>query len=368
LPGAAGADAAKGLRAGREAVLRLGRSQPVGNGTVGRVAAFSSGGLAFDGSVRPDLVAPGVGLATDDARLHGSDRAGFATATGSSAAAAVAAGAAALVKQTRPQLNARELRSVLVGAASPLGESVTREGAGEVDAAAAAGAALVVTPPTLAFGRATGNHWSETRTITVKNVSARALQVGFAFVSDGAGVPVSFTAQPAHLNLGPGASAEVSLGISASGPVGEGVSGVLLASGAGSPPARIPWAVGRRAARGGDLIRSLSLSNWEFEPSSSAPAVLAFTAGRAGPDGSLEPVGVLDVELWTPEGKRLGLIARLHDLLPGRYAFGLTGRDGNGKILPAGMYVLRLRAQPVDAAEGAPPWSAEPVIRIKEHA
>ena len=32
----------------------------------GRVAGFSSAGLAFDGRVKPDLVAPGVGLATSD--------------------------------------------------------------------------------------------------------------------------------------------------------------------------------------------------------------------------------------------------------------------------------------------------------------
>jgi hypothetical protein len=72
------------------------------------------------------------------------------------------------------------------------------------------------------------------------------------------------------------------------------------------------------------------------------------------------------VELWTPQGKRLGVIATLRDLLPGRYAFGLTGRDANGKLLPPGTYVLRLRAQPVDAEEGTPPSTAQTVFRIKE--
>jgi hypothetical protein len=96
--------------------------------------------------------------------------------------------------------------------------------------------------------------------------------------------------------------------------------------------------------------------------------VLAFRAGRAdaGGAGDIEPVGLLDVELWTPEGKKLGLIARLRDLLPGRYAIGLTGRDAEGKVLPAGTYVLRLRAQPTDAEDGTPPSTAQTVIRIKE--
>jgi hypothetical protein len=111
----------------------------------------------------------------------------------------------------------------------------------------------------------------------------------------------------------------------------------------------------------------VSLSNWQFAPSQSAPAVLAFRAGRAtsGPGGEqIEPVGLLDLELWTPQGERLGVIARLRDLLPGRYAFGLTGRGPDGKVLKPGTYVLRLRAQPVDSADGTPPSTADTVIRI----
>ena len=41
----------------------------------------------------------------------------------------------------------------------------------------------------------------------------------------------------------------------------------------------------------------------------------------------------LDVELRTAGGKRLGLLARLRDLLPGRYAFGLTGHGPTGQLL-----------------------------------
>ena len=80
----------------------------------------------------------------------------------------------------------------------------------------------------------------------------------------------------------------------------------------------------------------------------------------------IEPVGLLDLELWTPKGERLGVIARLRDLLPGRYAFGLTGRGPDGKVLAPGTYVLRLRAQPVDAADGTPPSTADTVFRITD--
>ena len=42
----------------------------------------------------------------------------------------------------------------------------------------------------------------------------------------------------------------------------------------------------------------------------------------------------------------LGLLARVRDLLPGRYTFGLTGRDANGGVLAPGDYRLRLVAWP----------------------
>jgi minor extracellular serine protease Vpr len=366
--GDTGREAIDGLRKGEQVIVALGASRRSGNGSAGQVAAFSSGGLAFDGRVRPDLVAPGVSLGTDDARASRSGRPVYAPATGSSAAAAVAAGAAALLAQARPDLDPRALRAVLVGSAKPLGEAVPREGAGLVDVTAAASAQLAVEPSTVAFGRGTGKVWSSTRTITVTNVSNRKLDVGFASVADQPEATVSFTAEPATLNLGPGASTQVTLGISARTGVGSGASGVVLAIADGAAPARIPWAAGRRPGPAAELVGSVSISNWEFEPSNSAPSVLAFRAGRADPlaDGSIEPVGLLEVELWTPEGKKLGVIARLRDLLPGRYALGLTGRDADGKVLLAGTYVLRLRAQPVDPEDGMAPSTAQTVFRIKE--
>jgi subtilisin family serine protease len=363
-----GRQAVDGLRAAERVVVALGASRSVGNGTSGRVAAFSSGGLAFDGRVRPDLVAPGVNLATVDARPTRGERPLYATATGSSASAAIVAGAAALVAQARPDIDARELRAVLVGSAKALGETSTREGAGLVDAAAAAQADLAVEPSTLAFGRSSGVGWSGSRAITVTNVSRRTLDVGFASVVDQVGAPVGFTAEPAKLKLGPGASAQVALAINSPAGVGTGASGVVLAIADHAAPARIPWAVGRRPDESAGLVGSLSISNWEFEPANAAPSVVVFRAGRADPsgNGSIEPVGLLEVELWTPEGKMLGVIARLRDLLPGRYALGLTGRDANGKVLPVGTYVLKLRAQPVDPEDGTPPSIAQTVFRIKE--
>jgi hypothetical protein len=78
----------------------------------------------------------------------------------------------------------------------------------------------------------------------------------------------------------------------------------------------------------------------------------------------IEPVGVLELELWTADGRRLGVLARLRDVLPGRYAYGLTGRGPSGRLLAEGSYVLRLRAHPVDGDDGTQPSTAEAVFTI----
>ena len=73
---------------------------------------------------------------------------------------------------------------------------------------------------------------------------------------------------------------------------------------------------------------------------------------------------MLELELWTADGRRLGVLARLRDVLPGRYAYGLTGRGPSGRLLAEGSYVLRLRAHPVDGDDGTQPSTAEAVFTI----
>jgi hypothetical protein len=160
----------------------------------------------------------------------------------------------------------------------------------------------------------------------------------------------------------------VAIGVSSGGdetPAGTG--GVLIVSADGAQPVRVPWAVARREARKAPLVGDVQLSHHTFQPSNLAPVVLAFRAGRVDrvSDGEMiEPVGVLDLELWTADGRKLGVLARMRDVLPGRYAFGLTGRSPSGRLLAEGSYVLRLRAHPVDGDDGAQPSTAEAVFTI----
>ncbi len=83
--------------------------------------------------------------------------------------------------------------------------------------------------------------------------------------------------------------------------------------------------------------------------------MVAFRAGAASEESEgpgIEPVSLLELELWSDAGRRIGVLARLRDLLPGRYEIELTGRGPDGKRLAAGLYEIRLRAFPVGLREG----------------
>src|SRR5439155_23025868 len=97
--------------------VSLGSVHATPNSGEGRVAQFSSSGLAFDGRVKPDVVAPGVALETSEPGTNADGSARFGTVNGTSVAAAVVAGAAALLAQARPYLDAQALKGLLVGSA-----------------------------------------------------------------------------------------------------------------------------------------------------------------------------------------------------------------------------------------------------------
>jgi subtilisin family serine protease len=359
---AAGADGAE---------VTIGRSGPVANPEVAQIAGFSSRGPAY-GAAKPDLVAPGVALATPDAGPD-PDAGRYAAVSGTSAAAAVAAGGAALVKQARPKLDAAALRAILVGSASPLVSSsappVTSEGAGLVDPVAAAAAVMAVEPAAMSFGTASEPGLLADRVIEVENLSSRPLDVTLGLATDmGAGATLTFGADPAGQTIAPGASGAFRLLVSsAEVPAPATISGTVVVQAAGAAAARVPWTI-TFPDSATELLSGVTLAPDVFAPSGKHPAVLAFRAGAVseGVDGVvIDPVGSLDVELATLKGKVLGTIASLHDVLPGRYAIALTGRGPDGTALEPGRYVLTLRAWAADAGEGEEPASTETVeLRI----
>src|SRR6187551_4074318 len=170
--------AATALRAAlRERIpvsLSVGASAFTENVDYRAVAPFSSTGLALDGGGQPEIGAPGVGLVTAVPGRNEGGSARYGTISGSSAAAAVVAGAAALLADARPDLDAAGLRSALVAASrrdsggTSLG-LVNPEGASAVE--------LVAEPSALALPALVGKRRVASASVTLRNVSRRVLVI-----------------------------------------------------------------------------------------------------------------------------------------------------------------------------------------------
>jgi subtilisin family serine protease len=350
--------------AARAVLARIAHRQPVAvalraaagtpNVEQDRVASFSSSGLAFDGRVKPDLVAPGVGLATSDpgANPDGSPR--FATVNGTSAAAATVAGAAALLAQARPPLGASALAGLLVGNGVQLqGEPVTAQGAGRVDVGAAAAGEVAASPGTLALGRSTGPGWRVKASFTLTNLSTRTLRLSLAVrTQDEGAAAVDFSVKPGRLRLTQGQTVLVRLSaITASAPTGSVTAdGTVVVAVAGGGGIRVPWAIAF-GPNDVDLIPGATLSSKSFAASDTKPALLAVDAGRVltvNGRPEVRPLSRLDVVLWRADGTQVGVLARLRDVLPGRVTFGLTGRGPDGQLLQPGDYVVRVVGYPME--------------------
>ena len=344
------------MRRGASATVSLGALQTESNSGEGHIARFSSTGLAFDGRVKPEIVAPGVALGTAEPGSNTDGSARYGTANGTSVAAALVSGAAALLAQARPDLDADALKSLLVGSARALpNDSLTSQGAGLVDVGGATATEVAALPAALALGRADTRRWRTEQELMLRNVSARrvSLSLDVRVAREGAAA-VDFEVRPQRFSLGAGQTIRVRVRARVTSAV-DGVApaeGVLVVTPLAGREVRVPWTIlfGERRS---PSLASVRLSTRTFAPSDAAPALLSFVAGsvpRSGVGSNVLPLSRLDLELWSPDGGRIGLLARLRDVLPGRYSFGVTGRDPSGAVLPSGDYDLRLVAYGTDAA------------------
>jgi hypothetical protein len=109
------------------------------------------------------------------------------------------------------------------------------------------------------------------------------------------------------------------------------------------------------------------LSARTFQPTDLRAPLQKLRAGRVIHTSSgdeIRPVRSLDVALLRGNGERLGLLARLRDVIPGHVTIGVTGRDPEGDRLEPGAYRLRLTAWPSE--RGGPPTRSVVRFRIKK--
>ncbi|HUG66054.1 MAG TPA: S8 family serine peptidase [Gaiellaceae bacterium] len=335
------------LAAGVPVTVSIGNVEVASREAGGSIAAFSSRGLVLDGSLKPDLAAPGVSVPTSEPGRGDDGEVRFGTISGTSAAAAVTTGVAAVLAQGRPALDARDLHGLLVGSAQRSDLDPTASGAGLVDLRVAAQLELIAQPPLLSFGAVAGPVGAE-RTLRITNVSTRRLTVS---VGSTAIAPkgVEITVDPQRVRVGPGRNATVVVRANTTDLSKEAgaASGELVLRVGDSPEVHVPWTVAVPPQV--DLVSRVGIVATGTRVSDTTPAALSFVAGSvaASPEPQVRAVELLEIELWR-RGERIGLLARRRELLPGRYTFGLTGRGPTGERLGRGVFTIRLVAYPGD--------------------
>ena len=356
VPTAAAAELLAAQRAGIDVGIAIGTQHADTNEARGHVAGFSSVGLAFDAGIKPNVAAPGIALATAEPGASPDGSPLYGTVNGTSGAAATVAGAAALLAQMRPNLDGRSLESLLVGYAQQGRAPSTAVGAGTFRLGASAVGEVAAQPTTLGFGIWQGARWHATRRLVVRNVSTRRLQLSISAVAGGESEALRFTVVPNHIVLRAGRAARVRVTVrAAAAPKARIVTGVVQIAASGSEPLHVPWALGFERPPG-SLLGRVAIDRTSFAASDTDPAILSVQAGAVAHDDGLQiqAVSRLDILLYSAGGRYLGVMARLRDLLPGSYSFGITGRGPTSLRLPAGSYELRLAAWPTLPLDAKP--------------
>ncbi len=170
----------------------------------------SRGYYARDAQIKPDVMAPGVSTCST---VPGG---GHECWNGTSMATPHVAGVAALLKQLHPTWGPAEMRSALMGRAVDLGFDVFSQGAGRVDAYAAALAAGGFSPSSLHFGILDPNAplWVASRVVQLTNLYSTSLTYTMSAVETTGASGVTLTVNPAQVTLASGASLPITLQVS----------------------------------------------------------------------------------------------------------------------------------------------------------
>ncbi len=328
-------------RGDRDGLARL--RAAAANAEAGRVASFSSTGLAFDGRVKPDLVAPASGSRPPT-------RARTRTARRASSPSTARAPRRRPSPERRRCSRRRGRRSARPR--SPGCSSAPRARCRTIRSRhRAPGSSTSVRPRPAARGGADDARVrprAATTSFTLTNLSTATLHVDARRPpQDHGAAAVALLARARRASsCARGEASSSRLARTRRQPRGSSTGGRRRRR---TRRRRDPRAVGdrlrrRRRSTCSERCRSRRPRSGA---SDTQPALLTIDAGRVlGASGARR-----DPSAGTPrrralprDGTRVGLLVRLRDVLPGRYTFGLTGRDPAGRVLPPGTYVVRVVA------------------------
>jgi minor extracellular serine protease Vpr len=226
-----------------------------------QLASYSSFGPAPDGSIKPDLVAtggldpniafaPGLYLAGQNydpnGFLYTANR--YLAADGTSFAAPIVAGAAAVVKQAHPTYTAAQIKSALVNSAAQdtttddQGTPVDVEwlGAGRLDAGAAAAATVAAVPVSVSFGYLKAASLPITKSLSITNRGSNSVTLTVAVAPNTNVAGITVAVDKPSLTLAAGATSPLNVTLSGSLPAAGSYSGAITLKASGVS-VRVPY-------------------------------------------------------------------------------------------------------------------------------
>ncbi|WP_053203487.1 S8 family serine peptidase [Jiangella muralis] len=202
-----------------------------------QAAGFSSRGPRLgDGAVKPEVVAPGVGIVA--ARAAGTALGNlldghYTSLNGTSMATPHVAGAAAILAQSHPDWTDEQLKQRLITSSTPLDESLTFQGAGRIDVAAAVSESITVDQGVVDFGQLAMDAPVVSRTLTYHNPTDRrvTLRVSADVTRPGGSDPSrpAMRVRNPVLSIPPGGSASTRVEVSAEASTGGTYTGRIVA-------------------------------------------------------------------------------------------------------------------------------------------
>ncbi|MFC9426626.1 S8 family peptidase [Streptomyces sp. NPDC056987] len=257
-----------------------------------RIADFSSVGPTADGSLKPDITAPGVDIVAAKAaqgQLGDPAADGYVSMSGTSMATPHVAGAAAILAQQHPDWSGQRIKQALTASAKPgTGLTPFQQGTGRADLTKAITQSVVSEQTSVNFGLQQWPHTDDkpvTKQITYRNTGTKAVTLDLSLETTGPqGKPAPagfFTARADRVTVPAGGTARV--GLTADTRIGGSLNGTYTGT------------LVARATAGGQRVRTSFAVLREAE---AYDLTLRYLDTKGRPSQSGSTVYGHDIDLW----------------------------------------------------------------------
>lgn len=214
-----------------------------------RISGYSSRGPSLDLAIKPDMVAIGgyVITAASGTEANRPETSGYLIGSGTSLAAPMVAGAAAVLKAARPGLSVAQYKSLLVNSSTRFpsaGQAVAvqQSGAGMLNLQGALTSTIAASPVSLGFGEYKSAAIDRELTISNLGTATESYTLGLRTTDS-----LKPQLQTSSVTLEPGKSAKIAVQLNTPGAAAGEYQGLLEITSNSGSVARVPYWAGVRA-------------------------------------------------------------------------------------------------------------------------